>query len=110
MSGIEGRTSITGIGETEYTRGSGRSVMALQMEAALMAIRDAGLEPTDIDGVIIDSRGQVVSLWSSFAYQGGGELSQENKGVPVDLVREMLELVRDDSKAGEIVVVENKPA
>jgi S1-C subfamily serine protease len=62
--------------------------------------RDTNLEiltlingPTDIDGVIVDSTGRVVSLWSSFAFDGGGELVQENKGVPADLVVEMLQLV-----------------
>lgn len=68
-----------------------------------MRFRDTNLEtlslvngPTDIDGVIADRKGRVVSLWSSFAYQGGGELSQENKGVPAELVLELLSLARDD--------------
>ncbi len=43
---------ITGIGETAYTKGSGKSVAALQMEASLNAIADAGITPKDIDGVI----------------------------------------------------------
>lgn len=67
-----------------------------------MRFRDTNLEtlslvngPTDIDGVIVDRRGQVVSLWSSFAYQGGGELSQENKGVPAERVAELLALARE---------------
>ncbi len=64
-----------------------------------MRFRDTNLEtldlingPGDIDGVIVDRRGNVVSLWSSFAYQGGGELNQENKGLPADHVEELLEL------------------
>ncbi len=68
-----------------------------------MRFRDTNLEtlslvngPTDIDGVIVDRKGRVVSLWSSFAYQGGGELSQENKGVPAELVLELLSLARDN--------------
>ncbi|MBN8903470.1 MAG: hypothetical protein J0H57_20795, partial [Rhodospirillales bacterium] len=43
---------ISGIGETAYSRNSGKSVLALQLEAALLAIRDAGLSPRDIDGVL----------------------------------------------------------
>jgi S1-C subfamily serine protease len=68
-----------------------------------MRFRDTNMEtlalvngPTDIDGVIVDRRGDVVSLWSSFAYHGGGELNQENKGVPADLVEEILALGRDN--------------
>jgi acetyl-CoA acetyltransferase len=52
MNGLRERVAITGIGETAYTRGSGKSIMSLQMEAALKAIADAGLSPKDIDGVV----------------------------------------------------------
>lgn len=44
--------AVTGVGETAYTRESGRSVLSLQLEASLKAIEDAGLRPVDIDGVI----------------------------------------------------------
>ncbi len=46
------KCAVTGIGETEYSKNSGRSVVTLQMEASLKAIADAGLQPGDIDGVI----------------------------------------------------------
>ncbi len=79
------------------------SIEALQFPLSrTMRFRDTNLEtlslvngPTDIDGVIVDRRGRVVSLWSSFAYDGGGEFNQENKGVPAELVQELLELARD---------------
>jgi S1-C subfamily serine protease len=68
-----------------------------------MRFRETNLEtldlvngPTDIDGVILDKRGRVVSMWSSFAYQGGGELNQDNKGLPAELLQETVALVRDD--------------
>ncbi len=44
--------AITGIGETAYVRGSPRTAFELQIEASLAAIRDAGLDPKDIDGII----------------------------------------------------------
>jgi acetyl-CoA acetyltransferase len=44
--------AITGIGETAYVRGSPNSAFELQIHASLAAIRDAGLDPKDIDGVI----------------------------------------------------------
>jgi acetyl-CoA acetyltransferase len=47
-----GQTAITGIGQTPFTKASGKSVLALCAEASLAAIEDAGLEPGDIDGTI----------------------------------------------------------
>ena len=53
--------ALTGVGETAYSRNSGKSVVALQMEAALAAIADAGLTPKDIDGVIAYATSGVVA-------------------------------------------------
>ncbi|MDT0202686.1 thiolase C-terminal domain-containing protein [Nocardioides sp. AE5] len=44
--------AIAGIGATAYTKASGVSVTALAAEAALAAVRDAGLEVDDIDGMV----------------------------------------------------------
>jgi acetyl-CoA acetyltransferase len=49
---LKDKCAVTGVGETAYSKNSGKSVVALQMEASLKAIADAGLKPTDIDGVI----------------------------------------------------------
>ena len=46
------KAAISGVGETAYTRGTTKSGLALQLEASLNAIADAGLKPTDIDGII----------------------------------------------------------
>ncbi|HTW38242.1 MAG TPA: trypsin-like peptidase domain-containing protein [Steroidobacteraceae bacterium] len=66
-----------------------------------MRFRDTNVEvadlvnpPLDYDGVLADVRGDVVGLWSSFAYDNGSELEQTEKGVPIDLVAEMLDRVR----------------
>jgi S1-C subfamily serine protease len=66
-----------------------------------MRFRDSNLEavqlvnpPTEFDGVLADKNGQVLGLWSSFAYESGRELTQDNRGVPIDLVADMLERVR----------------
>src|SRR6187551_894493 len=46
------RCAIAGIGETDYSRNSGRSDLTLATQAALAAIADAGLHPDDIDGIV----------------------------------------------------------
>jgi acetyl-CoA acetyltransferase len=44
--------AITGIGATEYTRASGRSVLSLATEACQQAINDAGIDYDRVDGVL----------------------------------------------------------
>ncbi len=46
------KASVTGIGETTYSRNDPRSAFELQCEASLKAIADAGLKPSEIDGII----------------------------------------------------------
>ncbi|RAY13474.1 lipid-transfer protein [Actinomadura craniellae] len=49
---LSGRTAIAGIGATEFSKDSGRSELRLAAEACLAAIRDAGLAPADVDGLV----------------------------------------------------------
>ena len=51
LDDISGQVAIAGIGETEYTKASGRTAREIGAEAAERAIADAGLEPADIDGL-----------------------------------------------------------
>jgi acetyl-CoA acetyltransferase len=51
METLKDKAAIVGIGHTEYSRDSGRSEMSLAVEAIRNAILDAGLKPTDIDGI-----------------------------------------------------------
>ena len=44
--------AITGVGFTEFSKRSDRSVLSLAAEACRSAIADAGLDPADIDGVV----------------------------------------------------------
>jgi len=48
---IAGRTAIAGIGATEFSKDSGRSEMRLAVEAASMALADAGISPSEVDGL-----------------------------------------------------------
>lgn len=48
---LSGKTAIVGIGQTEFSKKSGRSELRLAVEAVKAAIADAGLTPADIDGL-----------------------------------------------------------
>ena len=52
MEGLKDQGAIVGVGETEYTRDSGRTELSLAVEASKNAIADAGLLPEDIDGMV----------------------------------------------------------
>ena len=51
METLKDRAAIVGVGNTEYSKDSGRSEMSLAVEAIRDAITDAGLKPSDIDGI-----------------------------------------------------------
>ncbi len=46
------KSAIAGIGQTEFSKNSGRSELQLACEAVSAAIDDCGLEPSDIDGMV----------------------------------------------------------
>lgn len=46
------KTSIVGLGQTEFSKNSGRSELRLALEAIVAAMADAGLEVDDIDGLV----------------------------------------------------------
>jgi S1-C subfamily serine protease len=67
-----------------------------------LRFRDSNLEavslvnaPTDFDGVLADDKGDVLALWSSFAFETQHDLEQVNRGIPADLVAEMIKAVED---------------
>jgi len=49
--------------------------------------------PLDYDGVLSNDAGQVTGLWSSYAVENGRDMTQTNKGVPIDAVTTMLDRV-----------------
>ncbi len=51
METMKDKAAIVGVGHTEYSKDSGRSEMSLAVEAIRNAISDAGLKPSDIDGI-----------------------------------------------------------
>ncbi|HWG68515.1 MAG TPA: trypsin-like peptidase domain-containing protein [Steroidobacteraceae bacterium] len=67
-----------------------------------LRFRDSNLEavslinpPGDYDGVLADEKGNVLALWSSFAYESARELEQVNRGIPAQLVSDMIGVVAD---------------
>ena len=49
---LKDKACIVGIGETEYSKNSGRSEMRLALEAIKAACEDAGISPKEIDGIV----------------------------------------------------------
>jgi acetyl-CoA acetyltransferase len=49
---VKDQVAIVGIGSTGFTRTNERSALALGLEAATRAIRDAGLRAADVDGLV----------------------------------------------------------
>src|SRR5437763_1400948 len=84
MTGLSGRAAIAGIGQTPFTKDSGRSELQLACEAVKAALDDAGLAPADVDGFVtftLDSSEEMeigrnlgideVSFFTRVPYGGG---------------------------------------
>ncbi|WP_039890797.1 lipid-transfer protein [Mycobacterium xenopi] len=59
---LGGRAAIAGIGQTEFSKESGRSELQLACEAVKAALDDAGLAPGDVDGMVtftVDSNDEI---------------------------------------------------
>jgi S1-C subfamily serine protease len=96
---------VVGLGADSQIRSRTTEIASIEpLELPLsrtMRFRDSNLEtvqlvspPSEFDGVLSDKEGNVLGTWSSFAYESGRELAQENRGVPIDLVADMLDRVR----------------
>lgn len=73
---VAGKVAIVGIGQTPYGRDLKRTNLDLGLEAARLAVRDAGLTKNDIDGICGTGAG-------FFARYGANMLSiQEAMGIP----------------------------
>jgi acetyl-CoA acetyltransferase len=49
---LSNKAAIVGAGNTEFSKNSGRSELSLACEAVLAALDDAGLKPSDVDGMV----------------------------------------------------------
>jgi S1-C subfamily serine protease len=67
-----------------------------------LRFRDANIEgislvnaPGDVDGVLVNKRGEVLATWSSFAVQTGGDSAQFNRGVSAEVAQQFVNIVRE---------------
>ncbi len=49
---LSGQAAIVGIGATEFSKNSGRSEMTLAVECVTSALEDAGIHPSEVDGLV----------------------------------------------------------
>jgi S1-C subfamily serine protease len=94
---------IKGDHQLAHQRSTVSSVGPLNLPLSrTLRFRDSNIEgvnlvnaPTDFDGVLVDKRGRVAAMWSSFAIQSGGDNSQLNRGIGADLLMEFVDIVRE---------------
>src|ERR1043165_6556199 len=80
------KAAIVGVGYTEFSRQSGRTVLALALEAIDKALADAGLERSAVDGILSYALGDSVAAaamakslglgryrWNNDYYGGGSQ-------------------------------------
>ena len=87
--------------QSQKTQISNVDVVSFPLSRTLR-FRDSNLEaasiinpPGDLDGVLANEKGEVLALWSSFAFESQRELEQINRGIPSDLITEMLGVVAE---------------
>src|SRR5215470_8791040 len=52
LDNVNGEVAIVGIGDADYTKASGRTTQQIAAQATERALTDAGLAPSDIDGIM----------------------------------------------------------
>jgi acetyl-CoA acetyltransferase len=85
MTSLRNKAAIVGLGATEFSKNSGRSEMQLALEAVTAALADAGINPTEVDGlctftmdnntekeVFRNIGGKNLTFFSRVNYGGGG--------------------------------------
>src|SRR5689334_4894043 len=52
LDDVSGEIAIVGVGEADHTKASGRTPAEIAAQAVARALADAGLEPSDVDGIM----------------------------------------------------------
>jgi acetyl-CoA acetyltransferase len=94
MSTLRDKAAIVGIGQTEFSKNSGRSELQLSCEAVAAALDDAGLEPSDVDGLTtftLDTSDEIevaravgignLTFFSRMGYGGGAAIGVIHQAV-----------------------------
>ncbi|MCJ0907298.1 lipid-transfer protein [Rhodococcus sp. ARC_M6] len=84
ISPLSGAAAIVGIGATEFSKKSGRTELQLACEAVVAALRDAGIDPSEVDGLstfTMETNGEILvarncglgelKFFSRIGYGGG---------------------------------------
>jgi acetyl-CoA acetyltransferase len=76
--------AIVGVGQTEYSKGSGRTELALACEAVHAALADAGIAPGQVDAVVRYDWDNVdeLTLATHMGFKNLGWMSQAGDGGP----------------------------
>jgi acetyl-CoA acetyltransferase len=81
---LRGASAIVGVGQTEFSKDAGRGETRLAVESLYAALGDAGLQPSDVDGIVsytvdpveetelVRAMGFDDLTWSSRVPYGGG--------------------------------------
>ena len=91
---LKDEAAIVGIGQTAYTKNSGVSELALAVECVSKAIDDAGIEPSQVDGLTsftLDTNDEVdisravglgdITFYSRIGYGGGAAIGIVHQAV-----------------------------
>ena len=94
-----GETAVAGIGATRFSKNSGHSTLRLAVESCDLALKDAGLDPKQVDGMVtftVDENHEIdvarslgipeLSHFSRIHHSGGaacGTIHQAAMAVPV---------------------------
>ena len=71
---LSDRAAIVGLGATEFSKDSGRSELRLAVEAVAAALEDAGLDPSEVDGMATFTMDNNPEIEVN-RYLGGGDLA-----------------------------------
>ena len=97
------RVAVVGLGRDGRLQSQEANVASVEPlllpPSRTLQFRESNLEtvtlvngPNEFDGVLADKKGEVLATWSSFSFESGRDTQQTNRGIPADVVLEMLPL------------------
>ncbi|MEX0666372.1 MAG: thiolase family protein [Acidimicrobiia bacterium] len=77
---VSGEVAICGVGESDHSKASGRTTREIVRQAVERALADAGLEPTDVDGLMYIGMPDQLDVAGFHEYFGTSHEMWESKG------------------------------